>query len=63
MVNEKTLAEKSINVQSHPVSDSDSDNEKYNTNGYIPAADSKLVTRSGNVITADGTVVVNTDDS
>ncbi|CDO51462.1 hypothetical protein DV113_002963 [Geotrichum candidum] len=63
MVNEKALTEKTVNVQSHPVSDSDSDNERYNTNGYVPAADSKLVTKSGNVITADGTVVVNTDDS
>lgn len=50
----------SFNTKTREVdsSDSDSDQPRKFANGYVAPADAKLVTKSGNVITADGEVIL-----
>lgn len=48
-------------VSSTPESDSDLDGAQVLPGGYVPNKDAKLVTKSGNVITEDGQVVITSD--
>lgn len=42
---------------------SSDENQPYELNGYVPGNDAKLVTKSGNVITSDGQIVVTAKDN